>query len=281
MLLFSFLSIYLFAKCHGFAEIDGKVVNGAAATKLIPYQASIRVTSRDYLKFGNGHRCGGVLVNTKAVVTAAHCLMYDNVELKTYQIYIVLGSLNRYEFTKQTLIRYIKNVIVHSDYKRSQRFADDIGLVILRVSVPLTDNIHPIPLIDHAIEAGTNCQVSGFGATYWTGKMPKELRQANVSIVHRDACNSTSSYNGIITLGMVCANAITQSGQIVDVCQGDSGGPLQCDENLVGLASFGAQCGAVYYLPGVFVDIYYYRNWIMDHWNGATMQKVTKPQFSC
>lgn len=56
----------------------------------------------------------------------------------------------------------------------------------------------------------------------------------------------------------------------------DSGGPLECNGLLVGLASFGAQCGASLNHPGVFVDIYFYRNWIIDNWNGVTMQKSQK-----
>jgi hypothetical protein len=51
--------------------------------------------------------------------------------------------------------------------------------------------------------------------------------------------------------------------------QGDSGGPLTCDGKLVGLASFGLQCGYSLDFPGVFVDVYFYREWIEENWNFA------------
>lgn len=90
----------------------------------------------------------------------------------------------------------------------------------LRRHVQFTDIIHPIPLIDFAIEASTRCRVSGWGATKWRGLMPARLQKANVTIVDRNFCNSTYSYNGSITNGMICANGQTESGEIIDVCQG-------------------------------------------------------------
>lgn len=45
----------------------------------------------------------------------------------------------------------------------------------------------------------------------------------------------------------------------------DSGGPLTCDNMLVGLSSFGVQCGFSFELPGVFADVFYYRQWIEDN----------------
>lgn len=77
----------------------------------------------------------------------------------------------------------------------------------------------PISLIDHDIAANSDCEISGWGATQWEGLMPDMLQKANVSIVSREFCNSSESYSGQITLGMVCANGISDGG-LVDVCQG-------------------------------------------------------------
>lgn len=45
----------------------------------------------------------------------------------------------------------------------------------------------------------------------------------------------------------------------------DSGGPLTCDDMLVGLASFGSLCGRSPDFPGVFADVYFYRDWINEN----------------
>lgn len=157
--------------------------------------------------------------------------------------------------------------------------------------------IHSIPLVNHQVETNTKCQVSGWGAMEWQGFMPDELQVGNVTIRDRARCNFT--YADIITSGMICANGINYNWDIVDVCQGgnkkicikkvilplfknfqsffihlDSGGPLVCDNQLVGLASFGLQCGASLDHPGVFVDIFYYREWILQNWSGASTRKT-------
>lgn len=130
-------------------DIESRVVNGYEATTFIPYQASVRVTIRDHARFGRGenfaldaysfklilltvgHTCGGVLISTRTVATAGHCL-YDGARLRNpFDLRVVLGSLNRYVYTPQTVIRSVERVIVHPEYRRGQSFAHDIGLLIV------------------------------------------------------------------------------------------------------------------------------------------------------
>lgn len=53
---------------------DSRIVGGFDATfNSVPWQASIRYIPYDGL-FGNGHICGGSLINNRTILTAAHCL---------------------------------------------------------------------------------------------------------------------------------------------------------------------------------------------------------------
>lgn len=59
---------------------------------------------------------------------------------------------------------------------------------------------------------------------------------------------------------MLCAGRMDIDG--VDGCFGDSGGPLIYKGVVVGLVSFGYECGLKYY-PGVYTKVSYYTDWII------------------
>lgn len=94
----------------------------------------------------------------------------------------------------------------------------------------------------------------------WT--QPINLLAANVSIVNIQRCNASESYRGVIAPGLICAGNYTYGG--VDSCQGDSGGPLVCNGYLTGVTSWGDGCAQAK-RPGLYSDIYYYRDWILKN----------------
>lgn len=64
---------YIYTKVKG----ESRIVGGSVATlQTAPYQASIRVRASD-IPFGQGHICGGSLINDRTVLTAAHCFYYE------------------------------------------------------------------------------------------------------------------------------------------------------------------------------------------------------------
>lgn len=116
---------------HGTIEIERKVVNGITASDFVLYQASIRVSIRDYARFGRGHTCGGVLVSSRTTLTAAHCCMDGDSYRTPFDIHVVFGSLNRYIHKSETQIGHVERIIVHPEYRRFESFTHDIGIVIV------------------------------------------------------------------------------------------------------------------------------------------------------
>lgn len=112
-------------------EIEERVVNGVQAVNFIPFQASVRVAIRDQSRFGRGHTCGGVLISRQTVTTAAHCLFDGLRPRNAFDLRVVLGSLNRFTYTDETVIRTAEKIIIHPEYRRGESFAHDIGLIIV------------------------------------------------------------------------------------------------------------------------------------------------------
>ena len=91
------------------------------------------------------------------------------------------------------------------------------------------------------------------------------FQEAMVPIIDDDQCNENDWLNDYVVDGMLCAGY--ERGQI-DSCYGDSGGPLvrKTENNgggfeLIGIVSWGEGC-AEPKKPGVYVDVFYYVNWI-------------------
>ncbi|XP_017487037.1 PREDICTED: trypsin-like [Rhagoletis zephyria] len=244
-------------------EIDSKIIGGSpvAITK-VPWQVSIRLKSYEIAGFGRGHLCGGSVLTSRVIISAAHCTVNSNITPTTYrsasEFTIVMGSVYLYEVTAYTLQYDVLEVAPNLDFSKST-LQNDVALFFIDGSIPENHaTVKPIPLNQLALSTGVNCTVTGWGITE-SGIVWAELLGAVVPIVASSHCNA--SYKGSIDEGMICAGYPETGG--IDACQGDSGGPLACNGTLGGIVSWGNGCAERGY-PGVYANVSHYYNWIVS-----------------
>ncbi|MEM8859980.1 MAG: serine protease [Chloroflexota bacterium] len=248
----------------GQPDTNAKIVGGTLADdNEYPWQVALQV---------DNSFCGGSLIATDWVLTAAHCV--EGVSASRISAFVGVNSLS--SIVNSNLFE-VSQVISHPNYD-SFSFNNDIAL--LRLSTPITVSCS-VNTIGYATSsdsatfaAGNLATVTGWGATSEGGSVTSGLREVDVPIVSNSVCNSV--YGNSITGNMICAGF---SGGGKDSCQGDSGGPLVVQNGSVslqaGIVSFGRGCAR----PdsyGVYTRVEQYTDWI-DSWL-ATSRNV--PQIS-
>uniref|UniRef100_A0A8W7PE36 trypsin n=1 Tax=Anopheles coluzzii TaxID=1518534 RepID=A0A8W7PE36_ANOCL len=210
-----------------------------------PYQVS--------LQYINSHRCGGSVLNSKWVLTAAHCT--DG--LQAFTLSVRLGSSRH---ASSGTVENVARIVQHPKYNEYNTDYD-YALLELESELTFSDVVQPValPEQDEAVDAGTMTIVSGWGSTKSAAESNAILRAANVPTVGQEECREAYSHDAI-TDRMLCAG-YQQGGK--DACQGDSGGPLVADGKLIGVVSWGAGCAQPGY-PGVYARVAIVRNWVRE-----------------
>nr|XP_039268384.1 hemicentin-1-like [Styela clava] len=220
--------------------------------------------------------CGGSLINTLWVVSAAHCIASFG-DVSKQRLQVRLGVLDTTNFQLPSIqTRRVTRIIQHEKYDFPKY---DIALLRMNKAVVVSDLIKPICLPHGEIPpTGLKCFATGYGVTVVGGSAAKYLQQVDLPIVDTKVCKK--AYEGehdIVEDIMICAG-YTEGGK--DACQGDSGGPLMCqrcdscDWFLAGVTSFGSGCGdAGYY--GVYTKVEYFEQWIASKIKSVTIEKKT------
>ncbi|MBT8368556.1 MAG: serine protease [Deltaproteobacteria bacterium] len=220
--------------------------------------------------------CGGTLIQTNLVVTAAHCFFdndeesinYGTQKLEAKDVDVLLGAHDLTDGAENPGLRQridVSQLIIHEDYDFS---AADNDIALMKLARPV-HNLSAAKLISKPSlkEPGTTARTIGWGNTSATGyDYPYELQDVDLPLVSHTTCSDAYSNIGFeITDHMLCAG-YAQGGR--DSCQGDSGGPLvvqNASQNgrweLIGVVSGGQGCAQPGFY-GFYADVYAYLDWI-------------------
>jgi trypsin len=200
------------------------------------------------------HFCGGSIISSRAVVTAAHCVTYGVGR-------IVIG---RSDLSKNGGEVRLSKDFKYQQHPRYYRAGDnDIAVIVfdrdLNVDPVLVNQLASYE-VPSASDKDLRVRVAGWGYTSESsGVTSSVLQQVDLPVVSNAVC--MAAYGGVrINENNICAG-FAAGGR--DSCSGDSGGPLfDAERNvLIGTVSWGSGCARAN-AYGVYMRVSKYIDWM-------------------
>lgn len=137
-------------------QITPRIYGGRLAKPYqFPFIASIRAKDRSELF---GHVCGGTILSSKLVLTAAHCTKSNGQDVKEYRVFI--GAYGRFDGHEHEIKRFIPH---HSNNPLFLK--NDLMFIELVKPIKFSYSIRPIELHREKIAEGVPVLSSGWGQT--------------------------------------------------------------------------------------------------------------------
>ncbi|KAK5877827.1 hypothetical protein CesoFtcFv8_025299 [Champsocephalus esox] len=223
------------------------------------WQASLQYDS--YNDGSYYHMCGGTIIASFYIMTAAHCIL--SMDVSAYRV--VVGEYNLYEYDGSEQFSRVDMIVVHPDWNEDLAKGNDIAL--LRLANPVYDNgyvaVAELPYPEQTLPHGFTCYITGWGLLDHLGSVPNNLQVAPLLVVEHSMCSTHEWWGSNALKTMVCAGG----DGVVSGCQGDSGGPLSCYIDgawrVHGVVSYGpiGMCNQET-KPTVFTRVSSFQDWI-------------------
>lgn len=239
----------------------GPIVGGSiASVDAHPYLVGLLI---DIIGMSSQSACGGSLISSSRVLTAAHC--WNDGRVQAWRFTAVFGS----PFLFHGGLRLFPNgIAVHPQYQ-ARTLANDIAVLYLQGHVPFTNNIRPIRLpfgqLFNQDLTGRWATASGYGR-YSDAVSPTTntmARYVPIQVISLQQCRGV--FGDVVLDSNICTNGYGGVG----ICRGDSGGPLTMTHHgepvLIGVSSFVARYGCELGFPSAFTRVTSYVDWIHRH----------------
>ncbi|XP_035528551.1 complement C1r subcomponent-like [Morone saxatilis] len=220
----------------------------------------------------DGRTGGGMVIEERWIMTAAHILIQDGNPASNETVRIYMGLIDVKSLLGSRA--YAASIHIHPEYNNPNGldFNNDIALIKLRDPITFNSSIMPVCLPAEGATYVTDMigLVSGFiTETDNQQILANHLKYVHLLVVEQETCNS--SVNKLkktrgdlpsLTKNMFCAGV---PGGGKDSCHGDSGSPITLRNDgrfwAAGIVSWGVDCGqpGTY---GIYTRVANYLNWI-------------------
>ncbi|XP_075457642.1 tissue-type plasminogen activator isoform X2 [Ascaphus truei] len=167
-----------------------------------PWQAAIFLIPRRSV--GEHFLCGGTLIHSCWVLSAAHCFTE---RFPSYRLRVILGRTLRVVPGQEEQKLLVERYYVHPRFD-PKTFDNDIALLKLRSCAVETESTRPvcIPEPGLTLPDWTECEVSGYGKhEEFSPFYSDQLKEGHVRLYPDSFCTSERLSNQTVTPNMLCA----------------------------------------------------------------------------